>query len=84
MVLWFFWWFFSERSEIGAVFGFCNIVKAEYFGYASQGQYMQGLVKAAKILRDYSDDHLKSIYNGNKPFASNFKNSFRSQWILVL
>lgn len=52
---------------------FCNIVKAEYFGYASQGQYMQGLVKAAKILRDYSDDHLKSIYNGNKPFASNFK-----------
>lgn len=34
---------------------------------------MQGLVKAAKILRDYSDDHLKSIYNGNKPFASNFK-----------
>lgn len=52
---------------------FCNIVKAEYFGYASQGQYMQGLVKATKILRDYSDDHLKSIYNGNKPFSSNFK-----------
>ena len=55
---------------------FCNIVKAECFGYVSQGQYMQGLVKAAKILRSYSDDHLKSIYNGNKPFASNFKKQF--------
>lgn len=52
---------------------FCKVVKAEYFGYASQGQYMQGLVKAARILRDYSDDHLKSIYNGNKPFSTNFK-----------
>ena len=52
---------------------FCNIAKSEYFGYASQAQYMKALVKAAKILRDYSDDYLKSLYNGNKPFSSNFK-----------
>ena len=52
---------------------FCKIVKAEYFGYASQGQYMQGLMKSARIQRHYSDDHLKSIYNGNKPFSTNFK-----------
>ena len=49
------------------------MAKSEYFGYASQAQYMQGLVKAARILRDYSDDYLKSLYNGNKPFSSNFK-----------
>ena len=52
---------------------FCNIAKSEYFGYTSQAQYMQGLVKAARIIRGYSDDYLKSLYNGNKPFTSNFK-----------
>lgn len=52
---------------------FCNIAKSEYFGYASQAQYMQGLMKAARILRDYSNDYLKSLYNGNKPFSASFK-----------
>lgn len=73
MVLWFFSWFFLKGGKAVLFSDFCNIAKADYFGYASQGQYMQGLVKAARILRDYSDDHLKSIYNGNKPFSSSFK-----------
>ena len=55
---------------------FCNIAKSEYFGYSSQAQYMKGLVKAARILRDYSDDYLKSLYNGNKPFSTSFKKQF--------
>ncbi len=52
---------------------FCNVAKSEYFGYVSQAQYMQGLVKAVKILRNYSDDYLKALYNGTKPFSSTFK-----------
>lgn len=76
MVLWFFSWFFSGRGEKVLFWEFCDIAKAEYFGYASQMQYMQKLVKAARILRDYSDDYLKSIYNGNKPFSPSFKKQF--------
>lgn len=73
MVLWFFSWFFLKGGKAVLFSDFCKIAKADYFGYASQGQYMQGLVKAARILRDYSDDHLKSIYNGFKTFSSSFK-----------
>ena len=72
-------WFFgsfggSFRRGVKSVLfsDFCNIAKSEYFGYSSQAQYMKGLVKAARILRDYSDDYLKSLYNGNKPFSSSF------------
>lgn len=55
---------------------FCDKAKAEYFGYASQYSYMQGLVKALRIDRKYSDDHLKAVYNGSKTFNSNLKRHF--------
>ena len=55
---------------------FCELTKPQYFGYNKQSWYLKDLFKAAGIRRDYSDDHLKAVFNGTKPFASNMKRHF--------
>jgi hypothetical protein len=55
---------------------FCELTKPQYFGYKKQPWYLKDLFKAAGIRRDYSDDHLKAVFNGTKPFASNMKRYF--------
>ena len=55
---------------------FCEKAKAEYFGYAAQYTYMQGLVKALRIDRHYSDNYLKAVYNGTKPLSPSLKKHF--------
>lgn len=56
---------------------FCEQAKPEYFGYFVQAQYLKALFKSAGIMRNYSDSHLTSIFNGTKPFSSNIKKQFK-------
>ena len=55
---------------------FCALTKPQYFGYNNQAQYLNRLFAAAGIRRHYSDDYLKSVFNGTKPFSSNMKRYF--------
>lgn len=55
---------------------FCKVAQSGYFGCSSQAQYLSRLFKAACITRDYSDDYLKAVYNGTKPFSANMKKHF--------
>lgn len=56
--------------------GFCSLTNSHYFGFNKQSWYLRDLFKAAGIQRDYSDDYLKAVFNGTKPFASNMKRHF--------
>lgn len=56
--------------------GFCKLTKPQYFGYNNQSWYLKELFKAAGICRNYSDDYLKAVFNGTKPFSSNMKRYF--------
>lgn len=48
---------------------FCNMAQHKYFGYDAQYTYLKALFKAARIRRDYSEDYLKALFNGNKRFV---------------
>lgn len=56
---------------------FGEIVKPEYFGYSVQALYLKELFSAAGIMRLYSDSHLTSVFNGQKPFSGNIKKQFK-------
>ena len=56
--------------------GFCKLTKPEYFGYNKQFRYLGKLFKAAGIRREYSDDYLKAVFEGTKPFTSIMKRQF--------
>ena len=56
--------------------GFCSLTNPHYFGFNKQSWYLRELFKAAGIQRDYSDDYLKAVFNGTKPFTSNMKRHF--------
>lgn len=56
--------------------GFCDLTKPQYFGYNKQSWYLRELFRAAGIRREYSEDYLKAVFNGTKPFASNMKRNF--------
>lgn len=55
---------------------FCNIVETNILGFESQYRYLKTLFKVAGIQREYSEDYLKSVYNGIKRFSPNMKKHF--------
>lgn len=55
---------------------FCALTKPQYFGYNNQAWYLKELFTAAGISRNYSEDYLKSVFNGSKPFTSLMKRHF--------
>ena len=55
---------------------FCGMMQPNWFGCSSQAHLLKTLFKAAGIMREYSDDYLKLVYSGKKPFNSNMKKHF--------
>ena len=55
---------------------FCSMTQPTWFGCSSQAHYLKTLFKSASITREYSDDYLKLVYSGKKPFSSNMKKHF--------
>ncbi|XVG96387.1 NBR1-Ig-like domain-containing protein [Eubacteriales bacterium KG125] len=62
---------------------FCTHVSSQSMGYESQYRYLKQLFRSANIKRNYSDDYLKSIYNGTKHFTYNMKRHFPSNIDIV-
>ncbi len=55
---------------------FCSMTQPTWFGCSSQAHYLKTLFRSASITREYSDDYLKLVYSGKKPFSSNMKKHF--------
>ncbi len=55
---------------------FCSIASSTRMGYESQYRYLKELFKAAKITKNYSDEHTRKLYTGCKPFNKNVKKRF--------
>lgn len=67
---------FSKGGEAMFFSEFCDMIQPTWLGCSSQAQYLKGLFNAASINRVYSDEHLRAIYSGKKPFNSNMKKCF--------
>lgn len=55
---------------------FCSMMQPAWLGCSSQAHFLKTLFKAASIARGYSNDYLKLVYSGKKPFSSNMKKHF--------
>ena len=55
---------------------FCKAVKSACSGISNQATFIKRMFMAAGFKGNYSNDHLKSVFNGNKPFSDKMKAEF--------
>lgn len=54
-----------------------KVVEPSDFGYDYEYAFLRNLFSAAGITRKYSVPHLRSVFNGTKPFNNNMKKQFK-------
>lgn len=54
-----------------------KVMEPSDFGYDYEYVFLRELFSAAGIIRPYSVTHLRSLYNGTKPFGDNSKKRFK-------